>query len=131
MGAVHGEEVHRAAAVGAELPEDDPSVRFKKPDVAVVKLGAPLEIRRAALFDPRRERIVRDRNGKIGVRTLWHGDGIPEHARFRLSFVLALSIPIPDGKVKTAEKRKSKSGAFRCRWRDRVVKYIIYTYAHC
>ena len=29
-----------------------------------------------------------------------------------------------------AEKRKSKSGAFRCRWRDRVVKYIIYTYAY-
>ena len=39
-------------------------------------------------FDPRRERIVRDRNGKIGVRALRHWDGVPEHAltAFRLIF---------------------------------------------
>ena len=59
MRAVNGEKIHRAAAVGAELAENEPSVRFKKADVAVRELGAPPEVRRAALFDPRRERIVR------------------------------------------------------------------------
>ena len=108
VGAVHGEEIHRAAAVGAELPEDDPSVRFKKPDVAVVKLGAPPEIRRAALFDPRRERIVRDRNGKIGVRALRHGDGVPEHAltAFRLFLLSAYRFRTERSRRQKKEKAK-------------------------
>ena len=82
MRAVDGEEIHRAATVGAELPENDPRVRFKKADVAVVKLGVPPEKRRAALFDPRRERVVRDGNGKIGVRALRYGNGVLEHLPF-------------------------------------------------
>ena len=108
VGAVHGEEIHRAAAVGAELPEDDPSVRFKKPDVAVVKLGAPPEIRRAALFDPRRERIVRDRNGKIGVRALRHGDGVPEHALTALRLFLLSAYRFRTERSRRQKKEKAK-----------------------
>ena len=109
MRAVNGEKIHRAAAVRAELAENDPSVCFEQADIAVRELGAPPEIRRAALSDPRRERIVRDRNGKIGVRALRHGDTIPEHsAHTRLSFDLIPSIAAPGGKVKEAEKRKAK-----------------------
>ena len=111
ISALLDETLGRAAQIGHPdlwAVTGELSVRFKKPDVAVVKLGAPPEIRRAALFDPRRERIVRDRNGKIGVRALRHGDEVPEHALTALRLFLLSAYRFRTERSRRQKKEKAK-----------------------